>query len=135
MVEGSREDRESWQKFLQYPKVRGLHSVKLFVSDKSTGPVEVLGDFFHEANWQQCVVHWYRNAFAKCPKRKNWLVAAMTQRKIRMLHAKGRAGRQKTPKDKSGWGGGVCGKERRGDVVAHELPARALDASAHDQQP
>jgi len=77
VAEGSREDKESWQNFLRYLKDRGLHGVKLVVSDKSTGLVEVLGDFFPEAKWQRCVVHWYRNAFAKCPKRKSGLVVAM----------------------------------------------------------
>ena len=57
--------------------------MKLVVSDKSTGLVEVLGDFFPEAKWQRCVVHWYRNAFAKCPKRKTGLVAAM----LKAIHA------------------------------------------------
>lgn len=83
VAEGSREDRESWQNFLRYLKDRGLHGVKLVVSDKSTGLVEVLGDFFPEAKWQRCVVHWYRNAFAKCPKRKAGLVAAM----LKAIHA------------------------------------------------
>ena len=44
VAEGSREDKESWQNFLRYLKDRGLHGVKLVVSDKSTGLVEVLGD-------------------------------------------------------------------------------------------
>ena len=54
-----------------------------FLKDKSTGLVEALGDFFPEAKWQRCVVHWYRNAFAKCPKRKTGLVAAM----LKAIHA------------------------------------------------
>ena len=83
VAEGSREDKESWQNFLRYLKDRGLHGVKLVVSDKSTGLVEVLGDFFPEAKWQRCVVHWYRNAFAECPKRKAGLVAAM----LKAIHA------------------------------------------------
>ena len=83
VAEGSREDKESWQNFLRYLKDRGLHGVKLVVSDKATGLVEVLGDFFPEAKWQRCVVHWYRNAFAKCPKRKTGLVAAM----LKAIHA------------------------------------------------
>ena len=50
MAEGSREDKESWQNFLRYLKDRGLHGVKLVVSDKSPGLVEVLGDFFPRRN-------------------------------------------------------------------------------------
>lgn len=83
VAEGSREDKESWQNFLRYLKDRGLHGVKLVVSDKSTGLVEVLGDFFPEAEWQRCVVHWYRNASAKCPKHRFGEVAAM----LKAIHA------------------------------------------------
>lgn len=82
VAEGSREDKD-WQNFLRYLKDRGLHGVKLVVSDKSTGLVEVLGDFFPEAEWQRCVVHWYRNAFARCPKHKSGEVAAM----LKAIHA------------------------------------------------
>ena len=57
--------------------------MKLVVSDKSTGLIEALGDFFPEAEWQRCVVHWYRNAFAKCQKRKSGPVAAM----LKAIHA------------------------------------------------
>ena len=67
VAEGSREDKESWNNFFRYLKDRGLNGVKLVISDKSSGLVEVLGDFFPEAKWQRCVVHWYRNAFSKCP--------------------------------------------------------------------
>ena len=67
VAEGSREDKESWSNFFRYLKERGLNGVKLVISDKASGLVEVLGDFFPEAKWQRCVVHWYRNAFVKCP--------------------------------------------------------------------
>ena len=36
VAEGSREDKESWQNFLRYLKDRGLHGVKLVVSDRLT---------------------------------------------------------------------------------------------------
>ena len=63
VAEGSREDKESWSNFLRYLKERGLKGVKLVISDKAAGLVDVLGDFFPKAQWQRCVVHWYRNAF------------------------------------------------------------------------
>lgn len=37
VAEGSREDAESWKAFFRYLKQRGLQSVRLIVSDKSTG--------------------------------------------------------------------------------------------------
>ena len=74
VAEGSCEDKESWSNFLRYLKERGLKGVKLVISDKAAGLVDVLGDFFQKAQWQRCVVHWYRNAFeitsvTKAPRR------------------------------------------------------------------
>ncbi len=45
-------------------KGRGLKGVRLFVSDKCLGLVESLPEFYPEAKWQRCVVHWYRNVFS-----------------------------------------------------------------------
>ena len=67
VAEGSREDKESWSNFLRYLKERGLKGVRLIVSDKCLGLYEIIGDFFPEAKWQRCIVHWYRNAFTMCP--------------------------------------------------------------------
>ena len=83
VAEGSREDKESWSNFFRYLKERGLKGVKLVISDKASGLVEVLGDFFPEAKWQRCVVHWYRNAFVKCPYKHTKSVAAM----LKAIHA------------------------------------------------
>ena len=38
VVEGLKEDTESWRNFLRHLKQRGLQGVRLFVSDKSLGP-------------------------------------------------------------------------------------------------
>ena len=43
----------------------------------------VIGDFFPEAKWQRCVVHWYRNAFTQCPWKHVRDVAAM----LKAIHA------------------------------------------------
>ena len=83
VAEGSREDKESWNNFFRYLKERGLNGVKLVISDKASGLVEVLGDFFPEAQWQRCVVHWYRNAFSKCPRKHVRDVTAM----LKAIHA------------------------------------------------
>lgn len=81
--EGSREDKESWSSFLRYLKERGLKGVRLVVSDKAAGLVDALGDFYPEAKWQRCVVHWYRNAFNKCPHKHAKTVSAM----LKAIHA------------------------------------------------
>ena len=83
VAEGSREDKESWNNFFRYLKERGLNGVKLVISDKASGLVEVLGDFFPEAKWQRCIVHWYRNAFSKCPSKHVREVTAM----LKAIHA------------------------------------------------
>ena len=44
-------------------KGRGLKGVELLVSDKCLGLVENVVDFYPEAKWQRCVVHFYRNVW------------------------------------------------------------------------
>jgi putative transposase len=81
--EGAKEDKESWVGFLRPLKKRGLSGVRLFVSDKCLGLVESLADFYPEAKWQRCVVHFYRNVFTAVPKGKVKEVAAM----LKAIHA------------------------------------------------
>jgi transposase-like protein len=77
VAEGMKEDTESWRGFLRYLKQRGLRGVKLIISDKCLGLVEALGDFYPEAAWQRCAVHFYRNVFKVVPKGKAKEVAAI----------------------------------------------------------
>ncbi|MRS03511.1 IS256 family transposase [bacterium] len=81
--EGAKEDKESWTRFLRYLKSRGLKGVRLFVSDKCLGLVESLADFYPQAKWQRCVVHFYRNVFTAVPKGRVKEVAAM----LKAIHA------------------------------------------------
>jgi len=81
--EGAKEDKESWIAFMRYLKSRGLRGVQLFVSDKCLGLVESLADFYPDAKWQRCVVHFYRNVFTAVPKGKVKDVAAM----LKAIHA------------------------------------------------
>ena len=83
VAEGAKEDAESWRSFLRYLKGRGLKGVRLLVSDKSLGLVEALGEFYPEASWQRCVVHFYRNVFRLVPKTKVKQVATM----LKAIHA------------------------------------------------
>jgi transposase-like protein len=82
VAEGTKEDKASWQNFLRHLKGRGLSGVQLFVSDKCLGLVEALGEFYPEAAWQRCVVHFYRDAFTAVPRGKIRQVAAM----LRAIH-------------------------------------------------
>jgi transposase-like protein len=81
--EGAKEDKASWTNFLREMKQRGLKGVELFVSDKCLGLVENLADFYPEAKWQRCVVHFYRNVWTAVPTGKVKEVAAM----LKAIHA------------------------------------------------
>lgn len=83
VCEGTKEDKESWRSFLRHLKERGLKGVRLITSDKSLGLVEVLGEFFPEASWQRCMVHWYRNVLTAVPNSKSREVVAM----LKAIHA------------------------------------------------
>src|SRR5665213_641157 len=74
VAEGLQEDKESWRNFLRHLKARGLRGVRLITSDKSLGLVECLPEFFPEAAWQRCTVHFYRNVFTVVPKSKRCLL-------------------------------------------------------------
>jgi transposase-like protein len=81
--EGAKEDTASWTAFLRELKDRGLKGVELFVSDKCLGLVENLADFYPEALWQRCAVHFYRNVWTAVPTGKVKEVAAM----LKAIHA------------------------------------------------
>lgn len=81
--EGAKEDKASWTAFLRELKDRGLKGVKLFVSDKCLGLVENLAEFYPEALWQRCVVHFYRNVWTAVPTGKVKEVATM----LKAVHA------------------------------------------------
>lgn len=83
VVEGLKEDTESWRNFLRHLKQRGLQGVRLIVSDKCLGLVEAAGEFYPDATWQRCMVHWYRNAMSVVPKGKVKEVMAM----LKAIHA------------------------------------------------
>lgn len=83
VMEGAKEDTESWRAFLRHLKERGLRGVRLVISDKCLGLVEALGEFFPAAAWQRCVVHFYRNVFRLVPTGKVREVAAL----LKAIHA------------------------------------------------
>ncbi len=64
-------------------KQRGLKGAKLIISDKCLGLVESLGDFYPQAQWQRCVVHFYRKVWTVVPNSKVKVVAAM----LKAVHA------------------------------------------------
>jgi putative transposase len=83
VVEGLKEDTESWRNFLRHLKQRGLQGVRLLVSDKCLGLVEAAGEFYPDAAWQRCMVHWYRNVMSVVPRGKVKEIMAM----LKAIHA------------------------------------------------
>ncbi len=57
--------------------------VQLTVSDRYVGLVEAAAEFYPQARWQRCVVHWYRNLFSDVPTTKVKEVTAM----LKSIHA------------------------------------------------
>jgi transposase-like protein len=83
-AEGAKEDKAGWSSFIASLKERGLSGVQLFISDKCMGLVESLGEYYPDAQWQRCTVHFYRNVFTNVPSTKVKDVAAM----LKAIHAK-----------------------------------------------
>lgn len=83
VAEGTKEDKESWRNFLRYLKERQLEKIDMIVSDKALGLVESIPEFYPEAKWQRCVVHFYRNVFSLVPTGKVKEVATM----LKAIHA------------------------------------------------
>lgn len=83
VAEAQKEDLEGWRGFLRHLKDRGLAGVQLVISDACLGLVEAAAELFPDAQWQRCVVHFYRNVFSTVPKGKVADVARM----LKAIHA------------------------------------------------
>jgi putative transposase len=83
IVEGAKEDKAGWSLFLRHLKERGLKGVRLIISDACIGLAESAAEFFPDARWQRCIVHFYRNVFSHVPRPKLREVAAM----LKAIHA------------------------------------------------
>jgi transposase-like protein len=83
VCEGTKEDAQSWRNFLRHLKERGLRGVRMITSDTCLGLVEALGEFYPEASWQRCTVHFYRNVLKDVPRTKSREVASM----LKAVHA------------------------------------------------
>jgi transposase-like protein len=83
IVEGAKEDKAGRSGFLAHLKGRGLAGVRLIVSDACMGLVESAAEFYPEARWQRCMVHFYRNVFSHVPAGKLRAVALM----LKAIHA------------------------------------------------
>ncbi len=83
VAEGAKEDKAGWLGFLRGIKQRGLEGVRLIVSDKCSGLVESTNEMYPEADWQWCIVHFYRDVWKDVPTSKVKDVSAM----LKAIHA------------------------------------------------
>ena len=83
VIEGRKEDADSWRGLLRNLRERGLKQTRLIVSDKSKGLVNVLPEFYPQAKWQRCVFHFHKNILHEMPPTKRKEVAAM----LKAIHA------------------------------------------------
>lgn len=73
---GASEDAPLWRAFLQDLVARGVHGVKLVISDAHPGLRQAITEVFVGASWQRCRVHFLRNVLARVPKSAQAMVAA-----------------------------------------------------------
>jgi putative transposase len=83
VAEGAKEDKAGWSSFLRHLKERGLSAVRLFTTDACLGLVESIAEFFPDARWQRCTVHFYRNVFCHVSRSRMPIVADM----LKAIHA------------------------------------------------
>jgi len=66
-----------WRGFLTSLKGRGLHGVRLLISDQHTGLTGAIRRCFQGAAHQRCRVHYARNLLAHVPRTEAQMVAAV----------------------------------------------------------
>lgn len=71
---GTAEDGPFWTSFLQSLVERGLHGVKLVISDAHAGLKDAIARVFTGVPWQRCRVHFMRNVLSQVPRKCQGLV-------------------------------------------------------------
>jgi len=137
ICEGAKEDKTGWSAFLKHLKERGLKGVRLITSDACLGLAESTAEFFPDAAWQRCLVHWYRNIFSHVPSTKE-RDCGHAQGDPRQRGHYGGA-REGYPSDREtawpapGQGRRAGGSGGRGHTRLLRLPGGALAADSHQQ--
>ena len=73
---GDSEDEAFWRAFLQGLRRRGLHGVRLVISDQHSGLIAALRRTMQGVAHQRCRVHFARNLLSRVPKGHQEMVAA-----------------------------------------------------------
>jgi putative transposase len=69
------ESEASWADVFRHLKARGLHGVRLVVSDDHTGLKRAIARHFQGAAWQRCQVHFCRNLLDCLPRKEREKIA------------------------------------------------------------
>lgn len=69
ICEGAKEDKKGWGAFLKDLKERGPEGRRVHRL-ACLGLIESVAEFYPEAQWQRCIVHWYRDTFSHVPTSK-----------------------------------------------------------------
>ena len=83
ICEGAKEDKSGWSAFLRHLVDRGLNGVQLIISDACRGLMESAAEYLPDAQWQRCMVHFYRNVFSHMPATRVREVSHM----LKAIHA------------------------------------------------
>jgi len=73
------ENEAFWEDFLKELKSRGLHGVKLVVSDGHEGLKAALLKVFPGSLWQRCKVHFLRNLSGRIPRKKRAAMVSLAK--------------------------------------------------------
>jgi transposase-like protein len=76
---GPSEDRAFWTAFLRSLVKRGLHGVRLVVSDAHEGLKQAIATVLTGTTWQRCRVHFMRNLLATVPQGTRDAIAAVVR--------------------------------------------------------
>jgi putative transposase len=76
---GSAEDGATWTAFLRGLVARGLHGVRLVVSDCHHGLKAAIAAVLEGAGWQRCRTHFMRNLLAKVARHAQPMVASLVR--------------------------------------------------------
>jgi putative transposase len=74
---GDSESGAFWTEFLRSLRARGLHGVRLVISDAHEGLKAAIGTVLLGSAWQRCRVHFLRNVLARVPKGSAEMVLAL----------------------------------------------------------
>lgn len=67
VTSGDAESGQTWRELLRSLKERGLHGVRLVISDAHSGLKQALREVLPLVDWQRCVVHFERNILSHVP--------------------------------------------------------------------